>query len=434
VSRLAGRSTEGTGDGDGIGSDLPEPPRRNRRKRRERRVDPALLAGQLVLNLGLAAVFSLLAELQNESGFADWGLGLITGSAFLTSLVTQLSLSRYADRGHARRLLIVGLVVGALSMIWFAFATTLWQLVVARALYGAAAGLFAPASRRIAVSARPERTGEILGLLGAAAIAGFLVGPPVAAGLFEAFGVEAAFALPGVAMLVCLPFVARLPEPAPHPGATAAPGAIRRLLRQRGVVAAVLAGGSFFLAFGIYDSLWARFMDDQGASTVFIGLSFTAYAVPALCLGAWGGRISDRFGAWPATLLAVAGTIPFIFAFGFIGNIWILAGLGIIQSAVDVIGTPGSQAALAERTPPEDLATGQGLGGAFGTLCAAIAGFASGPLYGAGGQALAFPVGAGFMAAVALTAWLIGRSAPPVATRRAVGTDEPGEAYSTTTA
>ncbi len=406
-------------------------------RRQERRVDPALLAGQLVLNLGLAAVFSLLAELQNESGFADWGLGLITGSAFLTSLVTQLSLARFADRGHARRLLVVGLVVGALSMIWFAFGTTLWQLVVARALYGAAAGLFGPASRRIAVSARPDKTGEVLGLLGSAAVAGFLVGPPAAAGLFEAFGVEAAFVIPALAMLVCLPFVARLAEPAPHPLSATSVGAVGRLIRQRGVIAAVLAGGSFFLAFGIYDSLWARFMDDQGASTVFIGLSFTAYAFPALCLGAWGGRISDRFGAWPSTLLAVAATVPFIFAYGFIGDIWLLAGLGVVQSAVDVIGTPGSQAALAERTPPEDLAAGQGLGGAFGTLCAAIAGFASGPLYGAGGQELAFPIGAGFMAAVALAAWLIGRTAPVIV--RPGGTGAPGgtgtgEAYSTTTA
>ena len=55
-----------------------------------------------------------------------------------------------------------------------------------------------------------------------------------------------------------------------------------------------------------------------------------------------------------------------------------------------------------------------------------IAGFASGPLYGWGGQALAFPIGAGFMAAVALAAWIIGRKAPVIVRSGASGGPSPG--------
>ena len=47
------------------------------------------------------AVFALIADLQDKYDLSSGGLGLITGSAFAASVVTQLTLARLADHGHA---------------------------------------------------------------------------------------------------------------------------------------------------------------------------------------------------------------------------------------------------------------------------------------------------------------------------------------------
>ena len=54
---------------------------------------------------GVSSVFALLAELEDRYGLSTQGLGFIAGASFITALITQLWLSRYADRGHARLLL-----------------------------------------------------------------------------------------------------------------------------------------------------------------------------------------------------------------------------------------------------------------------------------------------------------------------------------------
>ena len=52
---------------------------------------------------GVSSVFVLLAELEHRYDLPTAGLGWIAGSAFAAALVTQLTLARYADRGHAFR-------------------------------------------------------------------------------------------------------------------------------------------------------------------------------------------------------------------------------------------------------------------------------------------------------------------------------------------
>src|SRR4051812_27278021 len=86
---------------------------------------------------GVSAVFVLLAELQDRYGLSTSGLGLIAGSAFAAALVTQLGLSRYADRGYGLVLLRTGVILASAGLLWFAAATELWQFVAARALLGA---------------------------------------------------------------------------------------------------------------------------------------------------------------------------------------------------------------------------------------------------------------------------------------------------------
>ena len=42
---------------------------------------------------------------------------------------------------------------------------------------------------------------------------------------------------------------------------------MRTLLRLRGIRAGLLLGATLYVPIGVYDSLWARFLEDRGATT-----------------------------------------------------------------------------------------------------------------------------------------------------------------------
>ena len=113
---------------------------------------------------GVSAVFVLLAELEDRYALSKGDLGLIAGSAFAAALVTQLGLSRYADRGYGSLLLRTGVLLAAGSLLWFAAATELWQFVAARAALGASVGVIIPAARRAVVLSSAGDLGERLGV------------------------------------------------------------------------------------------------------------------------------------------------------------------------------------------------------------------------------------------------------------------------------
>ena len=113
---------------------------------------------------GVSAVFVLLAELEDRYGLTKAGLGLIAGSAFAAALVTQLGLSRYADRGYGLLLLRTGVLMASVGLLWFAAATELWQFVAARAVLGASVGLIVPAARRAIVLSATGDLGEVRGV------------------------------------------------------------------------------------------------------------------------------------------------------------------------------------------------------------------------------------------------------------------------------
>ena len=116
------------------------------------RVPKLLYAATAFEALGYGAIFALLAELQDAYHLPTYGLGLIAGSSFLAGLGAQVGLARYADRGHTRLLLRLGLAIAAVGMLWFGLASHLWEFVGARVLLGVGSGMFVPAARRVVVA------------------------------------------------------------------------------------------------------------------------------------------------------------------------------------------------------------------------------------------------------------------------------------------
>ena len=101
-----------------------------------------------VLDANLGSILALLAEIRTQFGIDPFGIGLIGGSGFVSAVIAQIGLARLADRGHARVMMIFGLVMVALSLAVLAHADSLWQFVSGRLLLGLGHGAFLPAARR----------------------------------------------------------------------------------------------------------------------------------------------------------------------------------------------------------------------------------------------------------------------------------------------
>jgi len=236
---------------------------------------PVLMAAAAI-SCGVGMIFPLLAEFQDTYGFSTAGLGLISGSTFISALISGLFLAKLADRGRARALLVGGLIGTAVSLVSFSFSTELWQFVAARSVEGLSAGVFIPAARKVVSAGDPATAGRRLGLLTSAELAGFMLGPALGASL-SAVSLQFPFVVLGVAAVVLAVVLAqvRLPHLATSSAANRWFESFALLRRPR-VKGAALLSLTLFLPVGLYDAMWARYLTDRGASTLLIGIGLSS--------------------------------------------------------------------------------------------------------------------------------------------------------------
>lgn len=357
---------------------------------------------------GVSSVFALLAVLEEEFDLTTTSLGWIAGSAFLAALVTQLWLSRYADRGYASLLLRSGVIVSAVGLIWFGLSSEIWEFVAARALLGAGVGMIIPPARRAIVLTSDGAPGEKLGTFYAAYLAGFVFGPPIAGVLAEVGNVRLPFLVFGGLVGLSLFSILRVQMPEASPEA-AAPTAeqkmvLRRLLRRRNVLAALLVVISFRYSIGVFEPLWATHLDDQGASTRLITLSLTSFALPMLLVARPAGRLGDRLGSRYVSVLAALATVPMMATYGYSPYIWLILLVAVPHGLMEAMLSPASQTAIAEASPEEDTAAAQGLAEASGSGAAAFGAFTAPWVFDQYGS------GAAWLAAGAIMGGLLGLS------------------------
>ncbi len=358
---------------------------------RQMRVARSLYLALFALTASLGVVFALLARLQEEVGFGNAALGPIAGAAFFSSVAAQLGLAPLADRGRARSLLLSAVVAAALGSFWIAFAGSVWELVAARLLAGLGIGTFQPAARAVVAAIDPSRAGARLGRLTAVETTGFVAGPVIGAAAQQLWGLDAPFILLGVLTVAVIPGLIRMPLPVLAGGATERRWVVtRQVLGRREAAAAVLLGGALFLPAGMYEAIWARFMADLGASTLFVGISLTMYGIPFAITAAVAGGYIDRVGPRRAMRVALIVIVPLTIIYGQLRSPWILITLAMIEAVGNGLGLPASQTAMAAVTGPGERATGQGLVAAAGQIGAGVAALLAAPLYAGPGPGATF--------------------------------------------
>jgi MFS family permease len=350
---------------------------------------------------GFAAVFALLPKLQDEHGLETKWLGLITATSVLCSVAAQLGLARFADRGHALRMMRAGIVCMVVGFVWFAFAAELWQFAAARAVVGFGGGMFSPSARRTVVARDPARAGALLGTMVSVEVGGFMLGPPLALVLYAVGGLQLPFLVPAVLVglagcTVRVAATAGAPTTAPN-------GAVRALLVRPEVRAALLIAAAANLSIGAFEPIIARQLEDIGAGDAAIALTLAGFAMPYVFFSRFGGRLADRHGAYRTAVWSMLVTAPIVATFGLATSAIVIAVFGVLRSMFDTITAPSGSSAMAHAAPPALLGTGQGLYGATAQVMTGVAALAGAPIYDLWGARALWFASAGSM--LVLTLW-----------------------------
>ena len=378
----------------------------------EQTVRPSLVPYYLILfgmSAGLSSVMTLLAEFRNKLGFSQFGIGLGIAVGFVAAFVASVALAPQADRGQAPLMLRSGLLLGIAGLLVMAMSNDLWHFVLGRALFGLAFGIAHPAARRTVIVADSENLGRNLGRLGAFDVAGFVVGPTVAALLHALGGFRTPFWTMAALLVLLMPTAWRArPD-------TAARDIERRrptdLFRNRRLVGAFFLVASYFVFIGAFESIWVLEMDYRGAKQWQIGVAVTVAALPIAVLSPWGGVLAQRYGArrWAVGVLTICAV--FSASFGLVEGLVSLVALTAACSCAEGIGFPSTPMLVSAAVPEERQAAAQGLASAVEVGTAAVASLGLAAIYDASGDTLAWAVTAVTMAVLLVIGWVLTR--PP---------------------
>jgi DHA2 family methylenomycin A resistance protein-like MFS transporter len=284
------------------------------------------------------------------------------------------------DRFGARRLALVGLGVFCVGAIAGALVSNFDQLIIARIIQGAGAGLVSPAALAGAVSGfPPERRGSALGIWGASAGMSNLLGPLLGGLLTVAFGWRADWwALVPLALAAAVAIALLVPPIVSVDEEDARPTVNRIVLAATLIAALTFAVmiGAFYIA-EQYLQRVAGF-SALGASGALVLVALLVGAAAPLA-----GKLVDRNGEQLPTLLGFAGAAIGLALLGIPGfsldSVVTILPLIPVGLGLGMLFVPTSRAAL-NATPRAShgrtsalLSVGRLLGAAVGAGLAGLA-------------------------------------------------------------
>lgn len=348
------------------------------------RHDPAfwLLLGQLIMFTGIAALFPVAPLYVAAHGGGSSAIALFIAGPLLANTLVQVPAGRLADR-LGRRPMLIGtrVVYGVVSLALFADAGPLWLLALLRTLQGASSGAYVPAMLAALTDlSEPGSRGRRFGQLQACEMAGLLLGPALG-GAVALWRVSGAFGVSGIAVLLGILPMLRLPEtraarPSRH-------DAVRlRWWRIRGIIVPALGLLAIGTVFSMYDVVWPQYLTARGNSAFVIGLSISLFAVPILLLAGQGGRLSDRLDRRrlvPAAMLVTAACAA---SYPLLRSLAVILIIGTVEALAFVFLEPSLLAVIGDSAPEHERGQAMGVGGFFQFGGSALGAAVLGSLYG----------------------------------------------------
>lgn len=269
------------------------------------------MSREFVTLMVMAAVFFLATGALNallpkfvvdEIGGTEATAGFVMGSAAFSALATRIWFGRTADRNGARRILVIGAVLGAISFVLLAFATTVVGAVGARLVLGASGAAVVTGSTMLGIQLAPEsRRSQAAAYVLISFHAGMGVGPLFAEGMLRTYSYKTVWLASGgfclLSAVIAMGLVRR-------------PGDVERepspLIHRKALLPGVVTflGVFAFNGFMTFVPLYAREVGMEDASLAFLVVSVTM----VLVRGIFGG-VPDIIGPIRAGSGALAMTV-----------------------------------------------------------------------------------------------------------------------------
>ena len=127
--------------------------------------------------VGLLMVIPLLPFYAVKLGGGGLMVGVLVSSFAVAQLLSAPLWGRVSDRHGRRPALLIGLGAAAIAYVVFAFADSLWLLLLSRLVQGAGGGTVGVVQAYVADATEPENRAKSLGWLSAATNVGVMIGP-----------------------------------------------------------------------------------------------------------------------------------------------------------------------------------------------------------------------------------------------------------------
>ena len=145
------------------------------------RVANAKLAVLIVTNfvdmVGLLMIIPLMPFYAREMGGGALVVAILMGAFTAAQLLSAPMWGRFSDKYGRRPALLVGLTAAGIAYLVFAFATSIWLLLLSRLVQGAGGGTVGVIQAYVADSVEPQNRAKALGWLSAATNVGVAIGP-----------------------------------------------------------------------------------------------------------------------------------------------------------------------------------------------------------------------------------------------------------------
>ncbi|HTR77892.1 MAG TPA: MFS transporter [Gemmatimonadaceae bacterium] len=131
---------------------------------------------------GLFMVLPILPFYAKSLGATAFVFGILVSSFSVAQLLSAPLWGRFSDRYGRRPALLIGLAGSAIAYVIFAYANSLWLLLLSRLVQGAGGGTTGVIQAYVADAVKPEDRARGLGWLSAATNAGVAIGPVLGSG------------------------------------------------------------------------------------------------------------------------------------------------------------------------------------------------------------------------------------------------------------
>jgi MFS family permease len=138
-----------------------------------------LIITNFVDMVGLLMIIPLMPFYAREMGGGALIVAVLMGAFTAAQLLSAPLWGRFSDRYGRRPALLVGLSASCIAYVVFAYAGSIWLLLLSRVVQGAGGGTVGVIQAYVADSVEPESRAKALGWLSAATNVGVAIGPAI---------------------------------------------------------------------------------------------------------------------------------------------------------------------------------------------------------------------------------------------------------------